>query len=142
MAALIGDNQTLVAANKKVGVGDANGSPKHLFEVYTPVANVITLNDTIYCGKVPKGARIIGGALNVEDQGTTGGFSLGTAADPDGIVTALICTTAAGDRKSADGILVNGDKMTEDTDIYMTCTATTDASLGKKIRATVIYVKD
>lgn len=142
MAALIGDNQTEIAAGGKAGVGDMNSHIKQLFEVYTPVANVITSGDTIYCGKVPKGARIVGGALNVEDQGTTGGFSLGTAADPDGIVTALTCTTAAGDRKTADGILVNGDKVTEDTEIYMTCTATTDASLGKKVRATVFFVKD
>jgi hypothetical protein len=142
MAALIGDNQTEIAAGNKAGVGDGNGHIKQMFEVYTPVANVITLADTIFCGTVPKGARIVGGALNVEDQGTVGGFSLGTVADPDGIVTALTCTTAAGDRKTADGILVNGDKMTADTDIYMTCTATTDASLGKKIRASVFFVKD
>ena len=142
MADLVGDNQTQVAAGNKAGVGDANGSVKQLFEVYTPPGAVITSGGKIYCGKVPKGARIVGGALNAEDQGSTGGFSLGTTADPDGIVTALTCTTAAGDRKTADGILVNGDKMEEDTEIYMTCTATTDASTGKKVRASVLFVKD
>lgn len=141
MSDVNGVNQAAVALNKKASVGDVNGSVKHMADSYVFSANVFAQNDRIKVGSIPKGARIVGGFISSEDLGTTGGFSLGTDADADGIVSALTCTTATGDRKAADGALL-GVEQSEAVDVYLTCTAATDAANGKTIRAAVLFVKD
>ena len=142
MSDVNGVNMAAVEAGDKAGVGEVSGNVKYLADSYVFSANVFALADRIKIGTVPKGARIVGGHINSEDLGTTGGFSLGTDDDADGIVTALTTTTAAGDVKNADGALLGGAKMTEDTDVYLKCTAATDAANGKTIRAGVLFVKD
>lgn len=141
MSDVNGVNMAAVALNKKAAVGDVSGVVKALGDTYVFPADVFASANRIKIGTIPKGAKIVGGHISSDDLGSTGGFSLGTTDDADGIVTALTCTTTGGDRKSADGALL-GTKMAADTDVYLVCTADTDSASGDTIRATVMYVKE
>lgn len=68
-----------------------HGGIKRAYASYTvPSANELTTSDELYLMKLPKGARVIDGAVNAESDGTTGQFNIGwqangsDAADADG----------------------------------------------------------
>jgi hypothetical protein len=140
MATYNGVQTAKVAANGNRSPGTQDGRVRVLSDSYVFSGNVFSASDFIKIGTLPKGARVVGAGIRSEDLGTTGGFSLGTEADPDGFVAALTCTTAAGDVKSSTTEAQLGQQLSVETDVLLDCTAATDAANGKTIFAWVEYV--
>lgn len=122
MADLYGVNHTKAFQSEpstKVNANEMGGVKRHHYDSYTFSA-VLSIGDKIYLGKLPKGARVIGGRLQIPvDSGAIGivkvgwdaGTNSGETADDDGFWTvaegdfgagaidAVMAATAAGFRK-------------------------------------------
>lgn len=118
--------------------GERNGNPFYIKDTFNPAAAVIPLNDLIYIGKLPAGATIVDAFINTASQGTTGIFSMGTAADEDGIITSADAGGQAAIVK-ANGALI-GKKVTVETEVYLKVTEATTASSGVPIEVGVAYL--
>lgn len=92
----------------KVGLGEANGRVRLLYDKFTFTA-ALTTSDVLYVGSLlPKGARVLDCVIKSADLGTTGDINVGwqasaetsagsavEAADADGFFAALDVNAAA-----------------------------------------------
>lgn len=72
----------------KLPIGDYNGRVRMLKFDHTFAADVNAIADIVKLGKLPKGAKVIGGRLYCPSLGTTGIFHWGFAADAGAVETA------------------------------------------------------
>lgn len=93
MADVNGANAALVAAGKKVGIGEYNGHVKMMFETVVFDAAVKAIGEKFVIGApLPKGARVLDVTVKCPSLGTTGIFDIGyqangvDSADPDAFI--------------------------------------------------------
>lgn len=123
--------------------GQFNGEPRVIKDTFTGAdgANVIAIGDKIFVGKLPKGAVILDAIVNIPATLGTGGiFTLGTAADEDGIIsgTGLDAGGQAAFAR-ANGVLV-GTQLDAETDVFLIATEATSAAAAKKIHTSISYL--
>lgn len=146
MANLYGINHTKVyrdVPSSKANVGDYYGRVHAIVDKYT-AAGAISNGDVIYLGKIPKGAKVIGGFLSHDDLGSTGTGKLGwaasaekdssgtvlEAADDDGLIASLDFNTAANVPFMWENVPTPGmfKDFLGECDIILTLTAATTAA--------------
>jgi len=66
--------------SQKINPGEQSGDSKVMYAEITGTAE-FTTNDTIYLGKLPKGARVLGGRIICPATGATGIFNIGYQAN-------------------------------------------------------------
>ena len=147
MAVLIGTNNALIAAGKKISGGEINGRVKVLHESYKFLAEA-AVNDEISGPSLPAGAKVLDAYITSPTLGATGIFSLGNRAtlgenksviaeDADSFVASAdaggqAVMARAGISGKEAGILVryNGG---QETETFLTCTEATLAAEGETI---------
>lgn len=142
----------------KFPVGDAGGRVRSLYGEFD-LAAAVDSGDVIFFGKLPKGARVIGGYIFSDDLGNTITVEVGwnasaavdssgtaiEAADTDGFMNAVdlnaaaICTNMIG--QTATGRPGIGKKFTAEVDVVVVAEATGTATSGT-IRLCILYVVD
>lgn len=148
MADLYGANYTKVYVNKpseKAGKGEFNGHVKTLYDEYTFLAEAGT-SDVVYLGKLPAGARVVGGKVKCPSTGATGIFDLGylangvDAADADGFAAA-VDPGAAAVLADLNGAAI-GKKFTVETTIVADFSEVTASATGDVLQVWVEYIID
>ena len=150
MTDLYGVNYTKAYVNKpseKAGKGEYNGHVKILFDEYVvPAANELATADFIYLGKLPKGARVIGGKVKCEAAGATGIFQIGyeangvDAVDVDGFAAA-VDPGAAAVLQELDGAAI-GKKFLAETTVVLDVTEVTADAGGDTYQVWIQYIVD
>lgn len=151
MTAYYGDNYTkqyITKPMEKVEPGEVAGRRRCLLESFD--LDVAVLNgDTIACGFLPAGARVLNASLKVDKSlGATGIFQLGHAASTDHAADAdafVSSADAGGQAVKANGGIEAGihKKFTSRTQVLITCTEDMDGTvLTGKITADIEYVVD
>lgn len=144
MAELYGVNykKAYVDADKaKYNPGEYNGHVKTLYDEHVFEADVNAQNDTILIGKLPVGARVVGGGVRAESMGTTGIFDLGVTGDANGIVDGADAGGQAAVKLASTESYV-GTKVAVETDVFLTIDEATDDAATKKVAAWVHYIVD
>lgn len=140
MADLYGSNYAGAYQSTKAGKnyppGEKNGNVQVVKDTFSSAVAVIGTGDKIFVGKIPAGATIVGGFINAAAQGA-GSLALGVTGTTAGIVSTTAVTTAAA--KQADGVLL-GKKVLVETDVFITPTVATSASIGALIEAAVFFI--
>jgi len=150
MTDLYGSNYTKAYVNKpseKAGTGEYNGHVKILFDEYVvPTANELATADFIYLGKLPKGARVLGGKVKTDAAGATGIFDIGylangvDAADADAFA-ASVDPGAAAVLQELNGVAI-GKKFEAETTVLIDVTEVTADAGGDRIQVWIEYVVD
>ena len=140
MATANGLQTAKVAANGNRSPGYQDGRMRILADKYVFPADVFSASDFIKIGVLPKGAFVVGAGIKVGDTGTTGAFSLGTVADPDGFIATGDSDGATGLTKKGSTEALLGTRMSEETDVIVDCTEVTDAAEDVVLHAWVEYV--
>ena len=111
-----------------IEMGEVSGKPRFLYNEYQPLVNLANA-DTILLGKIPAGARIIGGWVKSAAQGGTCTLDLGNQASAQSGAEALDIDSlgAAFSVVAAGAALINskngakfGNKFTEEVLIFAT----------------------
>jgi hypothetical protein len=142
MAIFNGQNYEKVYVNKpseKAGTGEYNGHVKVLYDEFVAPQDILAGSDIIRIGRLPRGARIVGGRLKSGDLGTAGALQFGVTGVAQGICTTTTATSAV--QKVADGVSV-GEKFEDGTEVFVTVSTATDGAEGEKIQAWVEYIVD
>lgn len=151
MAEVKSTQMTSVAAGQKL-LPSADGGRKRLFYArYVQGASTQAINDTIYLGDLPKGARICKDWLVNCGTGTASSTldiglrkkSDGTVIDADGIA-ASVNTAAAGYKDANTGALIAAGEeyvTTEAVEVYGTVTGAVFAA-SQKLTVEGSYVQD
>lgn len=142
MATLDMLNAARVTARGNRSPGTFDGGVRVLSDRYTFPADVFAAADFLSVGYLPKGARVIDAGFKCEDTGTTGAFSVGTVADPDGFVAAGDTDAATGASKKASTEALIGAQMLVETQVIVDCTEATDAASGKVLNVWIEYVME
>jgi hypothetical protein len=155
MATVYSDNYNKAWVNdpsEAIPAGQHNAHKKVVYAEYTPVANVLAINDVIKLFKLPKGARVIEATVKAPSLGTTGIMSLGNAASDDAVEAAdadsliVVAQLDAGGQavlgKTTSASAGAGKKFAADVDIQLVFTEATDAALGDTIQCWVEFVMD
>ncbi len=144
MAIAYGVNETLKLAGGLRGKGTHNAHVKVLLDSYVFPIDIFAAADFISIGKLPPGARVIGGGIVSGDTGTTGAWSLGPSSDYDGIVAAGDSDGATGLSKKSSSEALLGQVLDADdeVEIFLDCTEATDDAAGITISAWVEYIVD
>ena len=150
MTDLYGSNYTKAYVNmpsEKAGKGEYNGHVKILFDEYVvPTANELATADFIYLGKLPKGARVLGGKVKTDAAGATGIFDIGylangvDAADADAFA-ASVDPGAAAVLQELNGAAI-GKKFEAETTVLIDVTEVTADAGGDRIQVWIEYVVD
>lgn len=143
MATVKGANRTKKDAvpSQKIPPGEVSGRRLVAYDEYTPVADIIALNDIIDLAlDIPKGARILEATLICPSMGTTGKFALGTSGDPDALIADADAGGQAVKGQSPLGSADLGKELSADTSYQIKVTEATDAALGDKIQVWIDYV--
>jgi hypothetical protein len=151
MAEVNSTQTTAIAAGYKVLPGADGGRKRLFFADITNGASTLAVNDTIYLGDLPKGARICkdwlvscaaGTASSTLDIGLRS-KATGTVIDADGIAAA-VNTAAAGQKDANTGALIaSGAKYvtTEAVEVYATVTGAVFAA-AQAMTVEGSYVQD
>lgn len=142
MSTLNGLNTARVAANGKRAPGTYDGRVKVLKDSYAFGTAIFSASDFIKIGTLPAGARVIDAGYRCDETGTTGAFSLGTVADPDGFVAAGDTDATGGASKKASTEALIGVQCLVATDVIMDCTEATDDAALAVMHAWVEYVME
>lgn len=150
MADLYASNYTKVYVNKpseKAGKGEYNGHVKVLYDEYVvPTANELGTSDVLYFGKLPAGARVLGGKVKMQASGATGIFDIGylangvDAADPDGFA-ASVDPGAAAVLQELNGAAI-GKKFTVETTVVVDVSEVTADSGDDTLQIWIEYIVD
>ena len=149
MTDLYGVNYTKAYVNKpseKAGKGEYNGHVKVLFDEHTFVADVNSISDTVYIGKLPAGARVLAAYTICGSTGTTGIYNVGyrangvDSADPDAFVVGADAGGQAVSEAGAGAAL--GKKFTAETTVLATLTEATDSASDVVVQVWVEYIVD
>jgi hypothetical protein len=117
-----------------------NGKTRVLCDKYVFPADVFAAADFIKIGTLPIGAVPLRAGIRVGDTGTTGAFSLGTEADPDGFIATGDSDGAAGLSKASTTEAQIGQRLAVATDVRVDCTEVTDDAEGVELFAWVEYI--
>ncbi len=106
-------------------------------------------NDTIELVKLPKGARILGGSIHLDQMDKTGDgavtpttLNIGYAGAPSAVASNLGPNAAAVDQDIAGpGTAAYGAEMAGETTVFMTVVAS-DIPAGAKVEGHLLYVVD
>ena len=147
------DNYTLAHVNEpseKIDVTEQHGRVRRMFAEITFSAN-FTDADTLFMGKLPKGARVIDGKLVAEQDGGTPALIFGVgwqangsdAADADGFFAAQDASAGAIAAEMAFGSVAGyNKKFAEETIVEIVPTTSASAYSGKSIKLELLYVVD
>lgn len=122
--------------------GQTNAHVKVLMDTYVLPAAAFSASDFINIGKLPIGARVLDAGIVVPDTGTTGAWSLGTVADPDGFVAAGDSDGSGGLIKKSSTEALIGTKFAVETDVIIDCTEATDVGTDVVVTAWVEFIVD
>lgn len=158
MANIYGVNHTaqyVTVPSQKFSVGDFGGRVRAIIDQYVP-AGAISSGDKLYLGKIPKGAKVIGGMLSHTDLGSTGTAKMGwgasaeldsagaavEAADDDGLIASVDLNTAANVPFMWENVPSAGmfKEFSAEVDIILELTASTTAA--GTINSCVLVVVD
>ena len=127
----------------KIPPGEQSGEIKNLYCEFTGAGELAT-TDTLYLGKLPAGARVIGGMIKCPATGATGIFNVGyqangvDAADLDAYVVGADPGAAAVSAQIAgDGL---GKKLSVETTVVLTPTEITASFTGVTLKVWLTYV--
>jgi hypothetical protein len=134
-------NAARVTAHGNRAPGTFDGGLKVISDRYVFPANVFSAADFLSLGYLPKGARVVDAGLCAPSLGTTGMFTLGTVADPDGFVGTLDVGGQAAVKKASTEALI-GSQMADRTQVILDCSEATDAAIGLTLVAWVEYVME
>lgn len=132
-------NAARVSANGKRAPGTYDGRMHVLSDSYEFPADVFSASDFLSLGYLPAGARVIGAGIRLDQVGTTGQFTLGTVADPDGFCGAADGGGQAAVKKGSTEALL-GSQMLVETQVILDCSEATDSAEGDMIVAWIEYV--
>jgi len=130
-----------------IEMGEVSGKPRFLYNEYQPLANLAAA-DTILLGKIPAGARVIGGWIKSAAQGGSCTADIGNqiSAQSGAEVADVDSLGAAFSLVAAGALLLNskngakfGNKFTEEVLIFATINATGSTGL---IQIAIEYVLD
>lgn len=130
--------------SSKIPPGDQSGTIKSLYMSYTvPTADELATTDTLYLGKLPVGARVLGGKIKCPATGATGIFNVGYQAngvdadDLDAFVVGADPGAAAVYADLAgDGL---GKKFAAETTVVLTPTEITADMGTKTVQVWIFY---
>lgn len=150
MADLYGSNYTKAYVSKpseKAAKGEYNGHVKTLYDEYVvPLANELATADFVYIGKLPAGARVLGGKVKCQAAGATGIFDIGylangvDAVDADGFA-AGVDPGAAAVLQELNGAAI-GKKFTVETTVLLDVTEITADAGGDTYQVWIQYIVD
>lgn len=129
--------------SQKIAPGEQSGDVKVMYAEITGAAEATT-SDTIYLGKLPKGARVIGGYVKCPATGATGIFNIGhqsngsDSADLDSFIVGMDPGAAAVAAAIAGAGV--GMKFAAETTVVATPTENTAAFTGKTLQFWLQYV--
>lgn len=143
--------KVLTSPTAKLNPNEIGGRRRVLFSTVTSIAAAI--NDTIYFGRLPFGARILSTRVNNATGTASGTMNLGlrntktkVVISATGLGSAIAIATAANADVTATGALTNAGQsyVTPDqVDVYGTITgAVTPSSPGQVITVQIDYVID
>lgn len=127
-----------LADGSKIPYGEVGGEVKVAYDEYICTQNVYAIGDKIMTSiKLPAGARVLYAKVCSESLGTAGIMDFGTEADQDALV---VSADAGGQAVAKDGAGVDiNKKLAVATEYQLEFTEASDAALGKKISASVLY---
>jgi hypothetical protein len=136
MANLYGVNYTKSDIDVPVEIiphAEVNGKVESAYDEYTFAAE-FTNGDVLYMSKIPAGARVKRVSVVCPSLGTTGSCDVGVVGD----VTAFKANLALnGGAVAFEGPSL--EKFTSESQLILTCDATTDAATGLKIQVSVEF---
>ncbi len=122
--------------------GKYNGAVLCLSDSFTFDGDVFAAADFIKIGVLPAGARVLDAGFTSPDLGgSTGTFTLGTVADPDGYLGTVDPGGQAAGLMASTGALI-GTQVVVDTDVILDCSEATDDADGLTLHAWVLYVME
>ncbi len=139
-------NRAYVAVpSEKIAPGEQSGEIRSLYTEYTaPAATELATSDTLYLGKLPPGARVIGGQVKCPATGATGIFDVGYQAN--GVDSADLDAFVVGADPGAAAVAAQlagagvGKKFTVETTVVLTPTEVTAALAGLTLQVWLNYV--
>jgi hypothetical protein len=153
MASLYGANHTKAFVNVPADKIDVSAWQGRVRQIYDEIdlSAVLALNDKVYMGRLPKGAKVVEVILAFPDLGTAGLLDVGYeyvssadgTSDPDAFLNDVDVNTAAGTVKMSDqaNMVGMGVEMAGEANIVVTAIQATTATSGK-IKLIVEYVLD
>lgn len=153
MASLYGVNHTKAFVNVPADKVDVSAWQGRVRQIYDEIdlSAALALNDKVYMGKLPKGAKVVEAILAFPDLGTTGQFDVGYeyvnsadgTSDPDAFLNDVDVNSAAATVKMSDqaNMAGFGVEMAGEAYIVVTAVAATTATSGK-VKLCVQYVVD
>ena len=153
MADFFGENATLRDSNvpsEKIRSQDQHGRMRIAHDQITFTAE-LTTSDVLCLMKLPAGAKVYEAEINTDDLGTTGVFDIGWAAsaeggevaDPNGLFPALDVKAAANARqKMVNSVPAFQKRFTEEVEIQVVPSESTDVAIGNDLKLTIWYVVD
>jgi hypothetical protein len=149
---LYGSNYTkafVTVPSEKVDVSHQHGRVRVSYDEID-LSSVIALNEKVYLGRLPKGAKVVEAILAFPDLGTAGVCDLGykyddasLTSDPDAFLSGVDVNTAADTVKMSDqnNMVGFGVEMAGEASVILTATTATTAITGK-VKVAVHYVVD
>jgi len=152
MASFYGVNHTKAFVNvpsDKVDVSAWHGRVRQMYDEID-LSAVLALNDKVYFGKLPKGAKVLEAMLAFPDLGTAGVVNLGyekldssLTSDEDAFLAAVDVNSAAATVKMSDQANMVGFGLELDGDAYVVLKATTaTTAVSGKIKCVIQYIVD
>lgn len=149
MTDLYSGNYTKAYVNKpseKIGSGEQNGHKKIMYSEHLYADNVNSIGDVIYMGKLPAGARVLGGYTKALSTGTTGIFDVGYLANGVDAIDVNAFAAAQDSGGANPSAIFNGSgigqEFTAETTVVCTLTEATDAAAGISLKIWVEYIVD
>ncbi len=127
----------------KINPGEQSGEVKSLYAEFTAAGELAT-TDTLYLGKLPPGARVIGGKIKCPASGATGIVDVGYQAN--GVDSADLNAFVEGADPGAAAVAAEvngagvGKKFTVETTVVLTPTEVTAALVGLTLQVWLDYV--
>jgi hypothetical protein len=127
----------------KIPPGEQSGEIRSLYCEYVATAELAT-TDTLYLGKLPPGARVIGGQIKCPATGATGIFDVGYQAN--GVDVADLDAFVVGADPGAAAVAAQlagagvGKKFTVETTVVLTPSEITAALTGLTVQVWLNYV--
>lgn len=127
----------------KINPGEQSGEIRHLYAEFTGAGELATA-DTLYLGKLPPGARVIGGQIKCPATGATGIVDVGYQAN--GVDVADLDAFVVGADPGAAAVAAQlagagvGKKFTVETVVVLTPTEVTAAFTGLTLQVWLNYV--
>jgi hypothetical protein len=149
---LYGSNYTkafIAAPSEKVDVSHQHGRIRVSYDEIA-LSSVIALNEKVYLGRLPKGAKVVEAILAFPDLGATGVCDLGyeyddaaLVADPNAFLSAVDVNAAADTVKMSDqnNMVGFGVEMEGEASVILTATTATTAIAGT-VKVAIHYVVD